>query len=55
MTAYFVGGAVASAASATVYGAAGWTGVSVLGAAFAAAACLVWLVQSRPRRAVPAP
>jgi predicted MFS family arabinose efflux permease len=50
MTAYFAGGAVASAASATVYGAAGWTGVSLLGAAFAAAACLVWVAQSALRR-----
>jgi predicted MFS family arabinose efflux permease len=50
MTSYFIGGAVASAASATVYGTAGWTGVSLLGAAFAAAACLVWVVQSRSRR-----
>jgi predicted MFS family arabinose efflux permease len=50
MTSYFIGGAVASAASATVYGTAGWTGVSVLGAVFAAAACVVWVVQSRMRR-----
>lgn len=47
MTAYFAGGAVASAASALVYGTFGWTGVSVVGAAFGAAAVLVWAVQVR--------
>lgn len=47
MTAYFAGGAVASAASAAVYGAFGWTGVSAVGAGFGAAAVLLWAVQSR--------
>jgi predicted MFS family arabinose efflux permease len=52
MTSYFIGGAVASAASAGVYQTAGWTGVSLLGAAFAAAACLMWAGQSRLRRSL---
>src|SRR4051794_5367739 len=42
--------AVALAGAALAPGPAGWTGVSVLGAVFAAAACVVWVVQSRSRR-----
>lgn len=44
MTCYFVAGAVGSALSATAYATFGWTGVSIVGAAFPAAACLLWLV-----------
>ena len=40
MTSYFIGGAAGSAASAAVYSAAGWTGVSVAGASFGGAALL---------------
>ena len=50
MTSYFIGGAVGSAGSAAAYGAFGWTGVSVWGAGFAAAAGVVWLVQTQLRR-----
>jgi predicted MFS family arabinose efflux permease len=49
MTAYFAGGAVASAASAAVYGAFGWTGVSVVGAGFGAAALVLWAVTALGR------
>jgi predicted MFS family arabinose efflux permease len=42
MTSYFAGGAVGSAASSAAYAAFGWTGVSALGAAFGAAALLLW-------------
>lgn len=44
MTSYFVAGAVGSALSATAYATFGWTGVSIVGAAFPAAACLLWVV-----------
>lgn len=41
MTSFFTGGAVGSALSAYLYGIAGWTGVSVAGAAFGAGAVLL--------------
>jgi predicted MFS family arabinose efflux permease len=47
MVAYFVGGAVMSAAASLLYSTAGWGGVCVLGAATAAAALCLWLVTSR--------
>jgi len=47
MVAYFVGGAVMSAAASLIYSVAGWGGVCVLGAATAAAALCLWLVTSR--------
>ena len=47
MVAYFVGGAVMSAAASLLYSASGWGGVCVLGAATAAAALCLWLVTSR--------
>jgi predicted MFS family arabinose efflux permease len=47
MTAYFAGGAVASAGSAAAYAAWGWTGVCALGAGFGAAALLLWAVRAR--------
>ena len=48
MTSYFIGGAAGSAASATVYSTAGWTGVSVVGAAFGGAALLTWVASQLP-------
>jgi MFS family permease len=42
MVAYFTGGAVMSAAASLVFGAAGWGGVCVLGAATATAGLAVW-------------
>jgi predicted MFS family arabinose efflux permease len=51
MVAYFLGGAVLSAATATLYSTAGWGGVCVLGAATAAAAIGIWLAtELRARR-----
>ena len=50
MTAYFAGGAVASAGSAAAYGAWGWPGVCALGAGFGAAAVLLWAGQAVARR-----
>jgi predicted MFS family arabinose efflux permease len=49
MTAYFIGGAVASAGSAAVFDAWRWAGVGVLGAAFGAVAVGVWVVQELGR------
>ncbi|MFC3995596.1 MFS transporter [Nocardiopsis sediminis] len=45
MVAYFLSASVGSALSAYAYAAYGWPGVSVLGAAFPAAACAVWLAE----------
>jgi predicted MFS family arabinose efflux permease len=50
MTSYFIGGAVASAASSAVYGVWRWPGVSVVGALFGVVAVLVWAVQGRQSR-----
>ncbi|MGP4113738.1 MFS transporter [Streptomyces sp. 4N509B] len=45
MTCYFTGGAVGSAASAAAYAAAGWDGVVLTGAGFAAFALGVWVLE----------
>jgi predicted MFS family arabinose efflux permease len=45
MTSYFAGGAAGSAGSAAAYAAWGWAGVSALGAAFGAAAVVLWAGQ----------
>lgn len=50
MIAYFCGGAIGSALSAALYERAGWTGVSVLGAACAAGTLLVWMAAGLLRR-----
>jgi predicted MFS family arabinose efflux permease len=47
MVAYFLGGAVLSAASSLVYSAAGWNGICALGAFTAAAALGFWLATNR--------
>lgn len=57
MTSYFVGGAVGSALTSAVWGAAGWHGVCVLGAALAAVVVGLWVaerVRRRPDGGVPA-
>jgi MFS family permease len=53
MTAVFLGGAVATAISGTLYGTDGWTGVTLLGAGLAFVALGVWAVAAlrRPRTA----
>jgi len=50
MTCYFLGGVVGSALASVVYAADGWTGESVLGAAFGACTVLIWGVQAMRRR-----
>jgi predicted MFS family arabinose efflux permease len=50
MVLYFVGGAAGSAVSAAVYSAHRWAGVSIVGAAFAAATLVVFLVQVAVQR-----
>ena len=47
MVAYFLGGAVLSAAASLVYSAAGWNGICTLGALTAAAALWSWLATNR--------
>jgi predicted MFS family arabinose efflux permease len=47
MVAYFLGGAVLSAAASLVYSAAGWNGICALGAVTAAAALWFWLATNR--------
>jgi predicted MFS family arabinose efflux permease len=47
MVAYFLGGAVLSAAASLVYSAAGWNGICALGALTAAAALWFWLATNR--------
>jgi predicted MFS family arabinose efflux permease len=49
MTIYFVGGALGSATSATIYAVWGWLGVAALGAGFIALALLLWLTELRRR------
>jgi predicted MFS family arabinose efflux permease len=44
MVAYFLGGAVLSAITSSLYAAGGWTGVCILGAATAALALTIWAV-----------
>ena len=50
MTGCFIGAAVGSSSSAFVYARWGWTGISLLGAAFGLAATLVWAGSGRRRR-----
>ncbi|WP_395370900.1 MFS transporter [Streptomyces tubercidicus] len=49
MTSYFVGGAVGSALTSAVWGAAGWAGVCTLGAGLAAVTVALWVAE-RARR-----
>jgi predicted MFS family arabinose efflux permease len=51
MTSFFLGGALGSGCSALLYATHGWTGVSLLGAAFPVAGLVVWVVDSLRRRA----
>ena len=44
MVSYFVGGGLGSAVSASLYGSHGWTGVCLVGAAFAAGDLVLWLL-----------
>lgn len=58
VTAYFIGGAVGSAASAALYAASGWAGVAALGGGAALAGLLLWTTERRPQpepAAAPAP
>lgn len=50
MTTYFLGGALGSATSATIYAVAGWPGVAALGAGFIALALLLWLTELGRKR-----
>ena len=50
MTAYFLAGAMGSAASAAVYASSGWSGVCLLGAALPTAACVAWLIEAALHR-----
>ena len=52
MTTVFLGGAAATAISGTVYGTAGWTGVTMLGAGLAFVALGVWAVAALRRTGV---
>ncbi|AJT66625.3 MFS transporter [Streptomyces chattanoogensis] len=53
MTSYFAGGAVGSALTSVVWGAAGWAGVCVLGAGLAAVVAGLWVAERlRDRRPV---
>lgn len=47
MTTYFLGGALGSAASATVYSTVGWGGVCLVGALVALAALALWATEAR--------
>ncbi|HYW75854.1 MAG TPA: MFS transporter, partial [Gammaproteobacteria bacterium] len=47
MTVFFLGGVIGSAASAYVFGFAGWSGVCWLGGAFGAIAFIYWLLRDR--------
>ena len=57
MVAYFLGGAALSAVSSALYGADGWGGICVLGAATALLALVGWVVTEAAarRRAGPGP
>jgi predicted MFS family arabinose efflux permease len=48
MVSYFIGGAIGSAVSATVYARSGWHGVCLVGGIFAAAALVLWAVMLLP-------
>jgi predicted MFS family arabinose efflux permease len=52
MTCYFIGGVVGSALASVVYAADGWTGDSLLGAAFGGCTLLLWAWQAWGRRAL---
>jgi predicted MFS family arabinose efflux permease len=47
MCSYFAGGVTGSALAGAVYGAYGWSGLCLLGAAFPALAFLAWLTEAR--------
>ncbi|MEE4545150.1 MFS transporter [Streptomyces sp. V4-01] len=49
MTSVFLGGAASSAATGAVYGAWGWTGVTVMAAALMAAGLAVWTLENAAR------
>jgi predicted MFS family arabinose efflux permease len=51
MVSYFLGGAILSAATSSLYASAGWDGVCLLGAATAVAMLVVWLISSYTLRA----
>jgi predicted MFS family arabinose efflux permease len=53
MVAYFLGGAALSALTSSLYGADGWGGVSVLGAATALLALVAWTVTEAAQRRLP--
>lgn len=50
MTSYFIGGAVGSAASVTMYSKAGWLGVSAIGGGFLIIAFGIWIAELRADR-----
>jgi predicted MFS family arabinose efflux permease len=50
MTSFFLGGAAGSAASATLYDAAGWTGVCLLGVALGVVTVGLWLTERSDRQ-----
>ncbi len=52
MTAVFISAAVSSALASTLYEADGWSAVTALGGAFAAAGVLLWLLEQAQRRRV---
>jgi predicted MFS family arabinose efflux permease len=52
MTAVFISAAVSSALASTLYDADGWSAVTALGGAFAAAGVLLWLFEQTQRRRV---
>jgi cyanate permease len=51
MVAYFLGGAVLSAVTSSLYAAGGWSGVCILGAVTAALALLIWAATETRARA----
>jgi len=51
MVSYFLGGAVLSAATSSLYASDGWSGVCVLGAITAALALATWAITSISFRA----
>ncbi|WP_067904703.1 MFS transporter [Actinomadura chibensis] len=53
MLAFFLGGVAGSASAAFVYGAAGWSGICLLGAGLAAAALAVWWITAPRGAATP--
>ncbi len=51
MVAYFLGGAIMSAATSTLYASSGWSGVCILGAATSVVTLLVWMLTAARGRA----